>query len=357
MYPIILGISGRNLTDEERDLFRAFPPFGFILFRRNIWDPEQVKDLIAELREVSGRENVSILVDQEGAKVQKLRPPHWLDLPPMRQIGDLFKKDALKGLLALQTDAQIIAGQFNELGINTICAPVVDVPVPGAHDVIGERAFAEDADTVVTLATNMAKEYLKNGITPVIKHIPGHGRAETDSHYDCPVVTTDLKTLNETDFKAFKQVAQNVGNEKLWAMTAHVVFKALDDKIATLSKKTIDYIRSEMGIAGPIIADTIEMNALGGTLAERAIACLDAGCDAFLYCTGEMEENKKILSVLPKMSSDAIKRFELADQARGEKTTIDWRPKYDELKNLLGVETIKGYKAKEDITEALAASA
>lgn len=355
MYPIILGVSGATLTDEEREFFRAFPPFGFILFRRNIWDPEQVQNLIAELREVAGRDDVPILVDQEGARVAKLRPPHWLDLPDMRQIGDLFQKDSLKGLLAVKLHAQVVAGQLNELGFNVVCAPVVDVPTPGAHDVIGDRAFAEDVDVVVPLASTMAKEYLANGITPVIKHIPGHGRADLDSHYALPVVEADLETLEKTDFKAFRQVAQNVGPESVWAMTAHVMFAALDDKLASISRKSIDYIRDTLHITGPIIADTIEMNALGGTLAERGKATLDAGCDAFLLCTGVLDDARQVMENLPHMTEDAIIRFNRSDAARGETTVIDWRTKFEELKQVLGAESFRAYRAKEDITEELAA--
>ncbi len=357
MLPVILGIAGDTLSKEERRLFSAFPPLGFILFRRNVHNPDQVKRLVNELREVTGRDDVPVLLDQEGARVQKLRPPHWLDLPPMRQIGDLFKQDAERGLKALRLDAQTIAGQFNELGINTICSPVVDVPVPGAHDVIGERAFAEDADTVITMATAMANEYLRNGITPILKHIPGHGRATEDSHFAAPLVSTDLATLEDTDFRAFRETAAKVGAEKLWAMTAHVTFSALDDTIATVSKKTIDHIRNRMGITGPIIGDNIEMDALGGTLAERAMAILDAGCDALLYCKGDTIKNEEVLSSLPKLSDMSFKRFATAAASRSAASMIDWRQTFAELKKVMDVQSFAGYKAQEDITEAMAARA
>lgn len=355
MYPIILGISGHTLTNEERELFRAFPPFGFILFKRNIDNPEQVKSLIRDLRELTGRADTPVLMDQEGARVQKLRPPHWVDLPSMGMIGDLFVKNSLLGMQAVKLHAEIIAGQLNELGADVVCGPVVDIVIPGATDVIGDRSFGENADIVVPLASTLAKELLNNGITPIMKHIPGHGRTNLDSHYELPVVDTDKETLNKTDFKAFRQVAQNVGQEKLWAMTAHVQFTALDDMIVSISKKSIDYIRTELGITGPILADNIEMDALGGDFANRALATLAAGCDAFLYCDGSIQETKKVLSVLPKMTEAAKQRFDVAVQAKSKAVVIDWRKKFEELKNIFGVEKFRGYRAKEDITEELVA--
>jgi len=350
MYPIILGISGLELTSEERDLFRAFPPFGFILFRRNIDNPEQVKKLTTELRELTGRADTPILIDQEGGRVQRLRPPHWIDLPHMRQIGDLFEKNSLLGMQAVKLQAQIIAGQLSELGFDVVCAPVVDVPVPGAHDVIGDRAFSENVDYVVPLAGEMSKAFLAAGVAPVIKHIPGHGRADADSHYACPVVKTDRATLDETDFKAFRQVAQNVGAEKIWAMTAHVVFTALDEQPVSVSKKAIDFLRKELGITGPIIPDAIEMEALGGTIASRALATINAGCDVTLHCSGKLDDMKAIFEVLPKMTDEAITRFDVAAKARNAAKPADWRALYQELAKLL---EIKDFETGENAHEAL----
>lgn len=353
MYPIILGISGHTLTNEERELFRAFPPFGFILFRRNIDTPDQVTFLIKDLRELTGRDDTPVLIDQEGGRVQRLRPPHWIDLPNMRQIGDLFVKNSLLGMQAVKLQAKIISGQLAELGFDVVCAPVVDVPTQGAHDVIGDRAFSEDVDHVVHLASTMAKEFLNCGIAPVIKHIPGHGRADADSHYACPVVKTDRKTLDETDFKAFRQVAQNVGAEKIWSMTAHVVFTALDEQPVSISKKAITFLRNELGYTGPIIPDAIEMEALGGTLASRAVTTIDAGCDATLHCSGKLDDMKDILAVLPKMSDEAITRFALAAKARKEISPIDWRATYNELATLLNIENFEtGSNAHEALTIA-----
>ena len=350
MYPIILGISGLALTSEERDLFRAFPPFGFILFRRNIDTPEQVKALTTELRELTGRADTPILIDQEGGRVQRLRPPHWPDLPAMDIYGQLFKKNSLLGMQAIKLHAQTIAGQLAELGFDVVCAPVVDVPTDGAHDVIGERAFSRDVDQVVPLAGEMAKAFLASGISPVVKHIPGHGRADTDSHFDCPVVKTDRETLDKTDFKAFRQVAQNVGAGSVWAMTAHVVFTALDDQPVSVSKTAIDILRNDLGITGPIIPDAVEMDALGGTIAERALATIHAGCDATLHCSGKYDDMKAILSVLPKMSDEAIARFDMAAQARSKTPAINWRQTYQELGQLV---ELKPFEITGDAHKAL----
>lgn len=358
MYPIILGISCHTITDEERDLFRAFPPFGFILFRRNIDTPEQVKSLTSALRELTGRADTPILIDQEGGRVQRLRPPHWIDLPNMRQIGDLFARDALQGMLAVKLQAQIIAGQLSELGIDTVCAPVVDVPTPGAHDVIGDRAFSEDVDHVVPLASTMAKEFLDCGITPIVKHIPGHGRADADSHYACPVVRTDLATLHETDFKAFRQVIANIDPDTpqaahaVWAMTAHVVFTALDQEPVSVSKTAIDFLRTELGATGPILPDAVEMEALGGTIAARALATIEAGCDVTLHCSGKFEDMKDILSVLPEMSAIARQRFAEAAKARGETQAIDWRRAYTQLARLLEIGEFDSRTGHEALTIA-----
>jgi beta-N-acetylhexosaminidase len=352
MLPVIFGISGLVLTDEERDFFRAFPPFGFILFKRNIDTPEQVKALNASLRNLTGRADTPILVDQEGGRVQRLRPPHWIDLPSMRQIGDLFVKNSLLGMQASKLHAEIIAGQLTEIGFDVVCAPVLDVPTPGAHDVIGHRAFSEDVDVVIPLGANISKEFLANGVMPVIKHVPGHGRADADSHYDCPVVKTDKPTLEQTDFKAFRGVTEHIGGEKLWAMTAHVVFTALDEQPVSVSKAAIMALRNDMGVTGPIIPDAIEMEALGGTLPERALATLNAGCDAVLHCSGKLDDMKEIAQVLPKISDESLQRFAIAAQARKEAAAMDWRTKYAELAKMLNIETADGYTPHEALTIA-----
>lgn len=347
MQPAIFGIAGQTLTKEERELFRAFPPLGFILFKRNIETPEQVKALTASLRELTGRADTPILIDQEGARVQKLRPPHWVHLPCMREIGDLYARNSAAGIQAVKLHAEIVSGQIAELGFNTVCAPVLDIPLPGAHDVIGDRAFAEDVDTVVALGTEMVRQFLQHGIMPIIKHAPGHGRSDLDSHYACPVVAADKAILDQTDFKAFRDVAAKIGADKIWTMTAHIVFKALDEEIVSVSKTAIDFLRSDLGLSGPIISDTIEMDALGGALPDRALATLAAGCDAFLHCSGQFADIKAIANVIPEMTAQAKQRFAHAALSQ-ETASIDWRQKYEELKSVLNVTQFRAYHAIEN---------
>jgi len=353
MLPIIFGLSGLELTPQERDFFREANPFGFILFRRNVDTPQQVKKLTDNLRELSGRPSVPVLIDQEGGRVQRLRPPHWVDMPEMRSIGNLFVKNSLMGMQMADLHAEIIAAQLNEIGINVVCAPVLDVPVPGAHDVIGNRAYSENPNIIIPLASCMAKEFLSGGITPIIKHIPGHGRACADSHHACPVVTTDKDTLDQTDFKTFRKVAQNVGHEKLWAMTAHIVFDALDEQPVSVSKKAIEFLRRDLNIIGPIIPDAVEMEALGGSIASRALATIKAGCDASLHCSGNLQDMQEIASVLPTITDTALQRFNAAEEAREKDVAQkDWRELYAKLENGFSIKTIAEYEAHEALTIA-----
>ena len=358
MLPVIFGLSGTALTQEEREFFRGFPPFGFILFRRNIDTPEQVKRLVEDLRACVGRADAPVLIDQEGGRVQRLRPPHWADLPDARSLGDLLASDPEKGERALILQATTIAGMLKELGIDIVCAPVLDIPVEGADDVIGDRAYGVTAAHVTQAATITARTFLQHGITPVIKHIPGHGRASVDSHVSCPVVTASKEVLMKTDFLPFKDVSLAIGAEKIWSMTAHVVFSALDGAPVSVSEKAILAIRQELGFSGPIIPDAVEMNALQGDIAQRALASLAAGCDAVLHCSGNMSEMKKIADALPPMTEYALHRFGLADDARRVQSTSgvvtpDWRQSYAELSALVGnIRKADDYQAHEALTVA-----
>lgn len=351
MLPIIFGFSGQQLTSDEREFFRAVQPFGYILFRRNIDTFEQTKKLVEELQEISGRKDVPVLIDQEGGRVQRLRPPHWVDLPEARAIGDLYRKNPAEGLHAAGLQAKVIAGMLAELGINVVCAPVMDLPVPGAHDVIGNRAFSDRVDDVVTLGSHMAQTFLHHGVMPILKHIPGHGRAMADSHYECPVVAEELAALEQTDFKIFKDAAAKIDNQA-WAMTAHVVYPALDEQPVSVSKKAVDYLRQKIGFDGPLIPDAVEMDALGGSIAERALATITAGCDASLHCSGKMEDMKAIAAVLPPMSEAAKTRFAKAAAAVKISTPQDWRETYRTLSMLLEAKTADGYKSHEALTTA-----
>lgn len=354
MLPVIFGISGHSLTDAERDVFRARPPLGFILFRRNIDNPDQVKKLTASLRELTGRSDTPILIDQEGGRVQRLRPPHWVDLPQAHALGDLYKTNAQAGRDATVLHTRTIAGMLSELGINVVCAPVLDVPVAGAHDVIGNRAFGTDVATVTELGALMARTFLDCGVTPIIKHIPGHGRAGVDSHHACPTVSENRDTLNNTDFAPFKDVAAKIGPRNAWAMTAHIIFTAMGADPVSVSSAAIDALRAQLGIDGVIIPDAIEMDALGGTVATRAVATLRAGCDATMHCSGKFDDIKSIVDVLPDMTDIARARLADAEKARqkGASNVAAWRDDYKKLRALIPDEAAYQYTTHQALNVA-----
>jgi beta-N-acetylhexosaminidase len=300
----IFGLAGPRLSPEEAAFFRDVQPWGFILFGRNIENPGQVRALTSVLRETVARADAPILIDQEGGRVQRLRPPHW----PAYPTGETYRRLRGAGLSARDfawLGGRLIAADLTELGINVDCAPVADVPVRGAHDVIGDRAFAEDASEVVTLARAMAEGLMAGGVLPVIKHIPGHGRAGADSHKALPVVDAPLADLERADFAAFRGLA-----DLPVAMTAHVVFAAVDAVLpATTSKAVIDsVIRDSIGFEGLLMSDDLSMEALSGDLRDRAAASLAAGCDVVLHCNGSMEEMTRVASATGALRGDAARR-------------------------------------------------
>ena len=303
----IYGCSGHRLTAEERAFFAETRPWGFILFRRNVDSPAQVKALVDELRDSVGRADAPVLIDQEGGRVQRLGPPHWPKYPPgsayLKAVNDLM---AARELVRL--GARLIAHDLRELGITVDCVPVLDVPVPGAHDIIGDRAYAQDPATVTQLGRAAAEGLLAGGVLPIIKHIPGHGRAFADSHHDLPVVETDLATLDAWDFAPFKALS-----DMPMAMTAHVVFTAVDAKRpATTSKKGIRLMREHLGFSGLIMSDDLSMQALSGTLTERAEQSLKAGCDVILHCNGDLGEMRQVAEGTGKLKGEAKRRAEAA---------------------------------------------
>ncbi len=287
MLPLIVDCQGERLTAEEKALFAAIDPYGFILFGRNCVNPEQVKALTAEMRDVTGRYNVPILIDQEGGRVARLKPPYWSRFPSARALAQA-KGDSLR---ATYIAARLIAEDLVALGITVDCLPLADIPVPGAHDIIGDRAFGTDVKTVTTHARAQANGLMDGGVIPVLKHIPGHGRAVVDSHEKLPVVDTPLAELERTDFLPFKAL-----NDLPMGMTAHVVYTALDpDRMATLSPKAIDYIRHDIGFDNLLMSDALWMKSMQGSYAERAVGALDAGCDVVLHCNGICEPDLDIL--------------------------------------------------------------
>lgn len=299
----IYGCSGPELTPAERDFFAEVRPWGFILFRRNVESPEQVRALVTALRDSIDAPDAPVLIDQEGGRVQRLGPPHWPKYPP----GDAYLKaagDVETARDLVRQGARLMAHDLQSLGINVDCVPVLDVPVPGAHDIIGDRAYARDPEMVARLGRAAAEGMMAGGVLPVIKHMPGHGRAFADSHHDLPVVHADLATLDAWDFVPFKALS-----DMPMAMTAHVVFDAIDPKRpATTSRKAIRLMRNELGFAGLIMTDDLSMKALSGTLTERAEAALKAGCDVVLHCNGDLAEMKQVAAGTGKLKGKAAKR-------------------------------------------------
>ncbi len=289
----IFGMSGLTLTDAERAFFTRVKPVGYILFARNVRDPEQVRALVADLRGLVAGHNPLVLIDQEGGRVQRLKPPHWRAAPPMAPFGKLYERDVAKARAMTRFDLQLIGQELVALGIDVDCAPVMDVPVSGAHDIIGDRAFSDEPQIVADLAIAACDGLIDAGVVPVIKHIPGHGRSRADSHLELPVVDTDLATLRATDFVPFVAFAKS--GRQAFGMTAHVVYSALDAKRpATNSPQVIDLIRNEIGFTGLLMSDDLGMKALSGPYDERAGAAIAAGCDVALHCDGNLADMEAV---------------------------------------------------------------
>jgi beta-N-acetylhexosaminidase len=301
--PIIFGCAGPRLSEAERDCFRATDPAGFILFQRNCVDPDQVARLVADLKAASGRPDTPVLIDQEGGRVQRLKPPHWRSAPSAGQIAALAPAAAER---AAWINARLIAAELIALGITVNCAPVLDLPVPGAHQVIGDRALGTEPAAIARLGRAVMQGLEAGGVQPVIKHLPGHGRALVDSHEHCPVVTTAEADLIARDLVPFQALA-----DAPFAMTAHVVYDAWDEtQPATLSAKVIgEIIRDRIGFAGILISDDLFMKALGGSIAERARRALAAGCDLALHCHGTPDEMTKFAAAIEPMTETAHKRL------------------------------------------------
>jgi beta-N-acetylhexosaminidase len=316
----IAGCSGLELTPDERAFFRDAAPWGFILFKRNVEAPEQVRALADALRETVGRADAPILIDQEGGRVQRMGPPHWRRYPPGRVYGGLAVNDPLAGREVARLAARLIAHDLRSVGITVDCLPVLDVPVPGAHDIIGDRAYAEEPGAIAVLGRAAAEGLLAGGVLPVVKHIPGHGRAAADSHEALPVVHASRREL-EVDFEPFR-----ILSDMPLAMTAHVVYTAFDaEDPATTSRKVVDeVIRGAIGFDGLLMSDDLSMKALSGSFRERTEAALAAGCDVALHCNGNLEEMQAVATGAPSLSGKAQRRAENAlDRIRHQAEPID----------------------------------
>ncbi|MBX3596179.1 MAG: beta-N-acetylhexosaminidase [Rhizobiaceae bacterium] len=306
---IIFGCAGKELTAEERTFYANERPWGFILFARNISEPTQISDLVAALRDSVGNPNAPVLIDQEGGRVQRLRPPIAPNYPAGSAIGAVYKSDREKGLRAAWLLARLHAFDVSRFGINVDCLPVLDVPVEGASDVIGARAYGNDPVSVAALGRASAEGLMAGGVLPVMKHIPGHGRATADTHFELPTVAEPLDQLRRHDFAPFKAL-----NDLPMAMTAHVIFSAIDPAgPATTSKKVVEeVIRAHIGFDGLLMSDDTSMKALSGDFREKSSAILAAGVDIVLHCNGVMEEMQGIASGARPLQGSSLERAKRA---------------------------------------------
>jgi beta-N-acetylhexosaminidase len=309
----ITGVSGLELTATEREFIRAERPWGFILFKRNVETPGQVIRLLRDLRDTVGEPDAPVLIDQEGGQVQRLRPPNWPLYPTGAAFGDLYDIDPALGISAARLSARLIAADLSDLGVTVDCLPLADVPVPGADAVIGDRAYGAEPKKVAAIARAVTDGLEHGGVLPVLKHIPGHGRATADSHLKLPTVDTPKNELERTDFAAFRPLA-----DLPMAMTAHVVFSALDPAHPATTSATIieQVIRGVIGFQGLLMSDDVGMNALAGSFAERTRAVFAAGCDVVLHCSGKLDEMREIAAETPELSGKALERARQALASR-----------------------------------------
>src|SRR5258705_11552229 len=328
----ITGVSGPELSPAEREFIRAERPWGFILFKRNIETPSQVISLVQELHKTAGDPEAPVLVDQEGGRVQRLGPPHWPVYPAGAVFGVLYDIDPALGLAAARLSARLIAADLSDLGITVDCLPLADVPVPGADAVIGNRAYGTKADKVAAIGRAVTEGLEQGGILPVLKHIPGHGRATADTHFRLPVVDTPKGELERTDFAAFRPLA-----DLPMAMTAHVVFSALDPAHPATTSATIirQVIRGVIGFQGLLMSDDVSMNALAGSMGERSRAIVNAGCDMVLHCNGKLDEMRDVARETPELTGEALQRAKRALASRKPPQQLDRRAARAELDALM----------------------
>jgi beta-N-acetylhexosaminidase len=306
---MILGCAGKTLTADEISFYGDERPWGFILFARNIGEPEQIRDLVASMRDSVGRLEAPVFIDQEGGRVQRLRPPIAPNYPAGAALGALYRSDREVGLRAAWLLARLHAFDLLRFGITADCLPVLDVPIEGASDVIGTRAYGKEPESVAVLGKAAAEGLLSGGVLPVMKHIPGHGRAFSDTHFELPTVDTPIEELRAHDFAPFKALSHLP-----IAMTAHVVYSAIDpDGPATTSEKVIrEIVRGEIGFDGLLVSDDTSMKALSGDFPSKAASILAAGCDLVLHCNGVMEEMTGIASRTTALEGKSLERADRA---------------------------------------------
>ncbi len=302
----ISGCAGASLSDDERAFFSQARPCGLILFARNCASPEQLRALTASFKDTVESDEVLVLIDQEGGRVQRLGAPRWRQMPPARAYGLLYADNPEAAKAAAWAGARLIAGELRDAGINVNCAPVLDVPSRGAHGIIGDRAYSTDPEVVSALGRAVVEGYLSGGVLPVIKHVPGHGRAKVDSHLSLPRIDATEAELAEVDFRPFQAL-----RDAPLAMTAHVLLPCFDDRRPASVSPVImsEVIRDRIGLKGLVMSDDISMQALGGPMADRAGAVIAAGCDVALHCSGDLAEMREVAKRVPPLAGVSAERF------------------------------------------------
>ncbi len=301
----ITGCAGLQLSTDEVAFLREAQPWGLILFARNVDTPDQIRALTGHFRDIVGRADAPVLIDQEGGRVQRMRPPNWRKYPPGRAYAGLYENDAVAAFRATRLVYRLLAQDLHDVGVNVDCVPVLDVPQPGSHDIIGDRAYGMRPEQVALLGRAASQGLMDGGVLPVIKHIPGHGRAFADSHLELPVVDAPRDELERVDFAPFAALS-----DIPMAMTAHVVYSALDpDNCCTLSATVIgDVIRGQIGFDGLIMSDDLSMKALKGSFRERGERAIAAGCDVLLHCNGNMPEMVEVAAAAGTLAGQAERR-------------------------------------------------
>jgi len=332
---VIFGLSGPRLTRAEKLFFRDTDPWAFILFARNIETPAQVIRLTSELRDSVGRDCL-IFVDQEGGRVQRLRPPHWTNYPAAARFGEIYDCDPEQGKRASFLAYRLIADDLKQLGINADCAPVLDLPKPNADPIISDRAFAKSTAPLIELAHACMAGLMAGGVAPVIKHIPGHGRAKVDSHKALPRIDTSRQTFEKTDFIPFQAFC-----DAPMAMTAHAVFSCSDDTPVTTSQKAMtELVRAAIGFDGLVMSDDLDMKALSGSLTQKTRRALRAGCDIALHCSGHMKDMVKVAKGAKPLEGRALERALIAQYCGEYVTPFDRAAAQSELSHILGAENL-----------------
>lgn len=325
---IIFGCEGMELTKNERSFFRDANPWAFILFSRNLDTPDQIKNLCNELRECVGR-NAPILIDQEGGRVARLKSPTWLEwLPPLEQMEKVKPENTYK---AMYLRYRLIAHELRLLGIDVNCAPMVDIPSSVSHKIITNRCYSTNPKTVSDMGRACADGLLSGGVLPVLKHIPGHGRGSSDSHFELPIIDTPSNTLETIDFEPFRSLS-----DLPMAMTAHIIYSSFDPNFcATISPIMIEVIRKNIGFDGLLMTDDISMEALDGPLSTRALASLNAGCDVVLHCNGQMKNMLEIMKEVPTLSTKSKSRAKNAEDLRSEPDNFDFNKGCNDFASLM----------------------